>query len=211
MRKHEIALRKELYGQDWKSKLEELGKTEAQILELRNAQKLLFAKRLKERMNKELEKQTPNIYEIIIEEKYEIIFERSKEDKYKVAKNAEKEIVQNLPEDPKMIIGALLNLTEVKLAKSLQRIDHIVRDLNSVHYQSEILPYYINIHIKFNEKSFEDYMMKSVENIDQIEMKSGSIEISEAAEVEQAIEFFKSNKSFSKILPILDLSKKVLL
>ena len=54
-------------------------------------------------------------------------------------------------------------------------------------------------------------MMKNVENIDEIEMQSGSIEISEAAEIEQAVEFFESKKSFSKILPILDLSKKVLL
>ena len=128
MRKHEIALRQELYGENWKAKLEELGKTEEQVLEIRKAQKLLFAKRLKERMDQQLKSQNASIYKIIIEEKYTIIFDKSNDEKYRIAKKAELEIVENLPEDPKLIIAALLNLAEVKLAKTLDRIDHIGED-----------------------------------------------------------------------------------
>ena len=128
MRRHEIALRQELYGENWKAKLEELGKTEEQVLEIRKAQKLLFAKRLKERMDQQLKSQNSSIYKIIIEEKYTIIFDKSNDEKYRIAKKAELEIVENLPEDPKLIIAALLNLAEVKLAKTLDRIDHIGED-----------------------------------------------------------------------------------
>ena len=119
----EKLLRQEMYGEDWRKKMEELHGDEAALAELRLKQKAVFAAKLKERMEGHLNR---NILVLIVEEKYKVISTLTNDTKYDSIKETELEIIKTLPEDDPIIqFSALSNLYEICCCGNVENVDDV--------------------------------------------------------------------------------------